>query len=137
MEYELKEHAPVYTSEEAAQIRGAKMEQGAKALIFRADGQPVLIVVPGNKRVDTKKFKQVYGIKDLKFLSPEEVFELTGLEVGAIPPLGNAMGLPTYADESLLRNETIEFNAGAHTKSIHLRSDDYLKICPAILGNFT
>jgi prolyl-tRNA editing enzyme YbaK/EbsC (Cys-tRNA(Pro) deacylase) len=35
--FEVLEHAPVSTSEDAARVRGTPLEQGAKALVVRAD----------------------------------------------------------------------------------------------------
>lgn len=134
--YQLFEHEPVFTSEEAAKIRGTALKQGAKAIIFFADKNPVLIVVSGDNRVDTKKFKQEYHIKDLCLLNPDEVKELTGLEIGAIPPFGNLMKLATYMDEKVLENEEIIFNVGSHTKSIKMRLRDFVNLCQPIIGNF-
>ncbi len=78
--YTLTEHEPVHTSEEAAKVRGTTLSQGAKALIFFADKKPLLIVVPGDKRANLKKFKKTFSIKDLRMASPEEVTQLTGLK---------------------------------------------------------
>lgn len=36
--------------------------------------------------------------------SPEEVTQLTGLKIGAIPPVGKAINLPSYFDQSLKSN---------------------------------
>lgn len=135
--YQLFEHEPVYTSAEAARIRQTKETQGAKALLFLADKKPILLVLPGNKKVDTKTFKKTFNIKDLSFAKPEQVLELTGLEVGAVPPFGNVMNLPTYIDKSLLNEDEIVFNAGAHTKSIKMKTADFLKLCKPIIDLFS
>ncbi len=134
--YQLFEHEPVFTSEQAAKIRNTKMCQGAKAIIFSADSKPLLIVVPGDKRVNTKTFKKLYNIKDLRILSPEQVKEITGLEIGAIPPFGSAMNLTTYVDNSVFKNEEIVFNAGAHTKSILMKSKDFEILEKPIIESF-
>lgn len=135
--YQLFEHEPVFTSEQAAKIRNTKMCQGAKAIIFSADSKPILVVVPGDRRVDSKIFKKLYNIKDLRLLSADEVKELTGLEIGAIPPFGSAMNLKTYCDQKVFENEEIVFNAGAHTKSILMKSKDFLSLVKPIVGNFS
>lgn len=134
--YQLFEHDPVYTSADAAKTRLTKESQGAKALIFLADKKPILLVLSGNKKVDTKTFKKTYSIKDLSFAKPEEVLKLTGLEVGAIPPFGNIMNLPIYVDKSLLNEEEIAFNAGAHTKSIKMKTQDFLTLCKPKICSF-
>lgn len=135
--YKLYEHQPVYTSGDAAKIRDTKETQGAKALVFLADKKPVLLVLPGNKKVDNKIFKNTFSIKDLSFAPREKVFEITGVEVGAVPPLGNVMNLPTYVDKSLLNEEEVAFNAGAHTKSIKMKTKDFIFVCKPNISSFS
>jgi len=137
VEYDLIVHQPVYTSQDAARIRDTNIHQGAKAIIFTADQKPILIVVPGDYRIDTKKFKKEYQIRDLQMMKPEEIKELTGLEIGAIPPFGNVMGLPMYVDQELLKNDWISFNAGAHTQSVKMKARDFIHLAkPHATGNF-
>jgi Ala-tRNA(Pro) deacylase len=133
---ELLTHAPVSTSEEAARVRGTPLEQGAKALVCRADGRPVLLVVPANRRVDARAFKRVFGVKDLRMVSADELAALTGLEVGAVPPFGALLGLPTYVDALLLDCPRIAFNAGSRSVSITMATPDYARLAQATVGRF-
>ncbi len=135
--YQLFEHEPVFTSEQAAKVRNTKMCQGAKAIIFKADDTPILIVVPGDRRVDSKVFKKLYNIKDLRLLTADEVKELTGLEIGAIPPYGSVMNLKTYCGRKVFENDEIVFNAGTHTKSILMKSKDFEILENPIVNNFS
>jgi len=137
VEYEVLEHAPAFTSEEAARVRGTELSQAAKALVFRADRDPVLIVVPGNRRVDTTAVKKAHGIKNLWFVSPEQVRELTGVEIGAVPPFGSLLGIPTYLDRRVAQNEQIVFNAGSHTKSVRMAAADLVTLTDPIIGEYS
>lgn len=129
IDYEELEHEPVFTSEQAAKIRGLKLSQGAKALLLCADGQFFLLaIVPGNRKLDTKALKKILGIKDLRFATPKEVKEVMGCEIGACYPLGVIANLKTYVDNHLAQEEIISFNAGLHTKSIKMKCKDYLKL---------
>ena len=134
--YELLEHAPVYTSEQAAQVRGTELKQGAKAIVFLADGKGILLVVAADRRIDTKSFKKLYAVKDLRMATPEEVARMTGLQIGSIPPFGNVLNLSTYIDESVTENQTIAFNAGSHTTSVLMSSRDFLNIVQPVVGRF-
>lgn len=124
--FEELEHKPVITSEQAAKIRGLKLSQGGKSLVLKADGQFVLAVIPGDRRLDTKAFKKLLNIRDLRFATPEEVIQVMGCEVGACYPLGVIANLKTYADNQFNNEEIISFNVGLHTKSIKMRWEDYL-----------
>jgi Ala-tRNA(Pro) deacylase len=128
VEYEVIEHEPVFTSADAAKIRDTNVSMGAKALVLMADKKPVLAVVPGNERLDFKKFKKEYGVKDLRMAKPEEVFEITTLEIGSIPPVGKAMDLKSYYDESFLEKDVVAFNAGSHTISIKMKAKDLISV---------
>ncbi len=133
--FEFFEHEPVRTSEEAAKIRpGYSLKQGAKAIIVRVKEKGgnkyfSMLVVPGDKRFDTDKVKQILNAKDIRFATEGEVKEMTnGVEPGGVPPFGNLFGLKVMADPSLFSNEKIIFNAGDRSYSIAMRSEDYKKI---------
>src|SRR3989344_1737448 len=134
--YELLEHKPVYTSLDASSIRDTNLSMGAKALVFMADKKPILVVLPGDKKVDTSIFKKSFGIKDFRMASKEEVKEITSLEVGAIPPLGSALNLASYFDEIFKEKDMMAFNAGSHTKSIKMKAADLLDIEKPVFGNY-
>lgn len=135
--YEVFEHKPVFTSEEAAKVRGTELKQGAKALVMFSDKKPIMIVLPADRKVDTKKFKAAYKIKDLRMATPDEVKATVHVEIGAVPPFGNLFSIPLYVDNTLFENESIDFNGGSHTKSIEMKSSDYKKVTNPILGDFT
>ncbi len=129
-------HEPVRTSEEAAQVRGTPLEQGAKALVYRADGRPVLLVLQAHRRVNSRAVKQALGVKDLRMVSPEDLREMTGMEVGAVPPFGSLLGLPVFVDERLLDLPRISFNAGSRTTSVVMAPADYQRLEQPTSGRF-
>lgn len=119
-------HAPVFTSEEAAAVRGAPLSSGAKALVVKAGVAFVLLVVPADRKLDSKKARTALGTKAIRFATPDEVFALAGLKPGSIPPFGSLFGLPTHADPALGLNPAINFNAGDHAISVQMTPADYL-----------
>lgn len=52
--------------------------------------------------------------------------ELTGLEIGSIPPVGKVFGLETWMDDELAKEEQLCFNAGRHDTSMIMKKDAYL-----------
>lgn len=135
--FEVLQHAPARTSEEAAIIRGTPREQGAKALVFQADERTILLVIQGNRRLDSRAVKRAYGIKNLRMLPAEDLLAQTGLEPGAVPPFGSLLAIPTYADEGLLGMPRIVFNAGSRSTSVLLATADYLRLEKPTVGRFT
>ena len=122
----ISRHKPVYTSEEAAAVRGVPLSSGAKALICKGEDQFVMFVIPADRRLNSRQVRRLYGWRKFRFANREEVFTLTGLTPGSIPPFGSVFGLPTCCDEKLGENTTINFNAGDHAISMSMRHTDYL-----------
>jgi len=127
--YNLYEHEPVYTSEQAAKVRGdVQLKQGAKSLVFQADEKFILFVLPGDLRADIQKLQMYLKVNKLQMASKESVKAKTGLEVGCIPPFGSVMGLKTYVDSRLGDNDEIAFNAARHDRSIKMKYIDFIKL---------
>ncbi len=129
-------HAPVYTSEEAANVRGTSLASGAKALICKADDQFVMFVLPADRKLASKPARTQLAAKSLRFATREEVLEITGLRPGSIPPFGSLFGLVTWCDELLGEQPQINFNAGDHGISISLTYADYVMAEAPRLGRF-
>lgn len=137
IKYQTYEHEPVHTSEDAARVRNTALHTGAKALLMYADGKAVMLTVPGDKKVDIKRFKTAFGCKDIRMATPEEVLRVTHVPIGAVPPFGHIFGIPLYMDTTLRQGESVVFNAGFHTKSISVSEKDYEKVAKPITGEFS
>jgi Ala-tRNA(Pro) deacylase len=121
------QHAPTFTSEESAKARGESLEVGAKAMLMKADDQYVLFVLSAAKKIDSKKVKSLLRTQSLRFASAEELFALTALVPGSVPPFGRPiLPFPLYVDESIQNLPYIAFNAGSLTNSIIMNTKDYL-----------
>ena len=127
----------MFTSEEAAAVRGVALSTGAKALICRVDDRFVMFVIPADRKLDSKQVRQAMGTHGLRFATRDELSELTGLLPGAVPPFGSLFGLPSYCDSRLGQNDRINFNAGDNSISVSLRYEDYLKVENPSLGAFS
>jgi Ala-tRNA(Pro) deacylase len=138
IDYEVLEHAPVYTSEEAARARRVELKTGVKALILKTEkGNFVIGLVAADRKIDLKKLAKIAGVKKLQLASPEETFKTTGCEVGSVHPFGNLFDLPTYLDISILENDKVNFNAGLHTVSIQMRAKDMIKAIRPVVEDFS
>jgi Ala-tRNA(Pro) deacylase len=134
--YQVLRHEPVYTSEDAARIRGTPLASGAKALICKGEDRFVMFVVPADRKLDSHAARRAKGWRKLRFATREEVLELTGLAPGSIPPFGSLFGLPTLCDARLGDKDVINFNAGDHSISVSMRYADYLLAEKPELGTF-
>lgn len=120
------------TVELAAQAVGCEPAHIAKTLSFLVDGSPVLIVAAGDARVDNHKYKDFFKAK-AKMLSPEEVVELVGHEVGGVCPFGVKEGVKVYLDESLKRFDIVYPACGSSNSAVKLSIPD-LEKCSGFLS---
>ena len=73
IEYKLMEHGHIHTSRDACAVRGCHLSQCTKSMIFKTnDGQFILAVCPGDKKVDTRKIGELEGGKKLRLASLED-----------------------------------------------------------------
>jgi prolyl-tRNA editing enzyme YbaK/EbsC (Cys-tRNA(Pro) deacylase) len=89
----------------AAAALGVEVGQIVKSLVFVRDGQPVMVLCAGDRRVDVERL-------GLTPAPADRVREVTGFSIGGVPPLGHDVALPTMIDESLRRFEIIWAAAG-------------------------
>jgi Ala-tRNA(Pro) deacylase len=136
IQFDVLRHRPVFTSEEAAAVRGAALASGAKALVCKVNERFVIIVLPADRKLASKAVRKAMGLKSLRFAAREEVEQLTGLAPGSIPPFGSLFRLETWCDERLAEQSRINFNAGDHSISISMTYGDYLAAEKPTLGQF-
>ncbi len=134
VKYEILEHEPVYTSEQAAKVRGVSLRTGVKALVCKnSESKFILVLVRADKRADLDRVAKLEGTKKVSLASPGEVLKHTGCEIGSVPPFGHPRALKTYLDREILKEEEVNFNIGEHTKSIKMKAGDLLKVMEPVL----
>ena len=90
-----------HTAQEAADAISCTVAEIAKSILFRSQsGKPVLVVASGVNKVDEKKIRALLGEK-IERASPDFVKEMTGFEVGGVPPVAHANPCVVYLDEDL------------------------------------
>ena len=130
--HEVKEHEPVFTSEQAAQVRGVPLRMGVKAMVLKSGEGFILVLIRADKRVDLKLVEELEG-KRVRLATAEEVLRVTGCEIGSVPPFGFLKPFKTYLDKEVLQEERVTFNAGLHTASVVMEGKDLLKVVSAVL----
>lgn len=133
--YKIFEHARVYTSQEAAKIRGVPLSSGVKAMVVKSKNGFCLTLIPGDRRIDFDKLKNKIGKASLA--SAEDVFRVTGCEIGSVHPFGNLFGLQVFMDRHILDNEIVNFNAGLHEVSISMSPREMARLIEPEIGEFS
>ena len=116
----------------AAQALGCGEGEIAKSLTFMVNGEPIMIVAAGDARIDNHKYKEEFGAK-AKMLTPDEVRELIGHEVGGVCPFAVNDGVKVYLDKTLRRYEVVYPACGSSNSAVGMtigeleRASGYIK----------
>lgn len=78
----------VRTINELAQFLNVPTEILAKSLVYKHNGQPVLILMLGNDQLVEAKLLKALGGGEISPMEPEELKNLTGANAGSIGPIG-------------------------------------------------
>ncbi len=128
--YEIFEHEPVFTNPKMAEALNVSEAETVKSLVLLTkEKKMIVLVLPGDKKVNWKQAAAGAGTKKVSFAKPEQVSEKVGCEVGCVPPFGQLTTLPIYMDKDLTKKEFVYFNPGVHDKSYKIKAWDLKKLC--------
>lgn len=131
-------HEPTRTSERSACVRGEELRVGGKALVIKVDDAFRLFVLSAERKLDSAAIKRHFKARKTRFATPEELREMTGLVPGSVPPFGPPiLPFPLHADESVVENDRIAFNAGSLTDSIVMPIGDYVRLAKPEVFRFS
>lgn len=130
----------VHTAD-AASVTGISITRITKNLVSQTDsGEYVLLVVPGDRRVNIKKAATVLGVKNVSTIPFNEAESISGFPPGGTPTVGHKMKMfgknddkrrgitRTVIDRPLLNYETIFCGGGSREKLLELKVKEILNL---------
>lgn len=122
-----------------ARTLGYRERQMVKTLIFEAaHGERVLVMVGGDQSAISGHLKKAIGSKNIRMADFATVKEVTGYEVGSIPPFHwQPAGFRSFLEASLLDEPMLGVGAGVWGYEIMIRPADLVQACQAIVVNLT
>jgi prolyl-tRNA synthetase len=87
-----------------------------KTMVYIADGQPVAVLVRGDRDVQEVKLKNLLGVADVALAEDKQVFDATGVPTGYLGPRGITIRVVADREVAAMRN----FVVGANEKNYHL-----------------
>ncbi|MEM4021216.1 MAG: YbaK/EbsC family protein [Nitrososphaerota archaeon] len=113
----LELEAPVKTVEQAAKATGVDPGQIIKSILLITEKEgAVLAIVDGRSRIDLEKVGRRFG--KTRLASAREVKEVTGYEVGELPPVG--IPVKTLIDPKVLERSYVLGGGGAINRLIKI-----------------
>ena len=107
------------TVEHAARQVGCSQAEIAKTLSFIVDDKPVIIVMAGDGRVNSSKFKAQFHTKP-SMVPRDRVEELIGFLPGGVCPFGIDKSIPVWLDVSMKRFDIVHPAGGNEFTSVRL-----------------
>lgn len=99
-----------------AEFLDVEVKDIIKTMIFLADGEPVAVLVRGDREVQSVKVKNLLNVSDVELAEDDLVWKLTQLPVGYIGPVDIPIRL--VADQEVM--EMVNGVSGANEKGHHL-----------------
>ena len=115
------------SAQDVEKLYGCPLNHVLKTILFISDEEPILVVVPGDKRVDKNKLSNLVNGK-LRIANPDEVLMITGYSVGGVSPFGIENTIKMIIDKSAFDTETVNIGSGDAIIGIELKSADLKSI---------
>lgn len=131
IDYEKLEHEPVYTVEEAQNIKGKIQGIGCKNLFLKnKECQYYLYMLREDKKADLKNVAKILECGRLSFASEDELYELLKLRKGSVTPLGiiNDDSKVTIILDKELQGQRLLVHPNVNTATISILYEDLLKV---------
>jgi Ala-tRNA(Pro) deacylase len=128
LSYEILQHPHTSSSAETADAAYIWDDQLAKSVLLEDERGYVMAVLPASHRVDLKKLRHAMH-RHLEFATEAELARIFGdCEVGAIPPLGEAYGIPVVWDDHLSNLGCVYFEAGDHEDLVYMGGAEFRQL---------
>jgi Cys-tRNA(Pro) deacylase len=119
------------TASDSARELGVGLNRIVKSLVFVHEGEPVIVLLPGDRKADMKAVARVLGARKITLADPERVLEWTGFPVGAVPPLGHKRNITILMDDMIPVKGSIYPAAGETNNAFETSFRDLLELTGA------
>jgi len=129
--FTIHEHTPSYTVADAGERLPFPAERLLKAIAFKIKaGGYVLAAVRGPDRIDYRKLAAACGTKraDIVRLTPEEVSDVFGVEVGSVSPIPLQEGVQVFFDSQVPMHETVFCGIGRADRTLEIHLTDLVQL---------
>lgn len=107
-----------------------------KTLVF-IGRNPVVVIMPGDKRANTAKIEELTGERGLRMAKPVEVMALTGYGVGSVSPFGIDPAIKQIADNSVLALSSLFLGSGKSDVLIKISQTEFGKSFRGIFASIS
>ncbi len=129
---------PMTTAEAAAeQLKIAVGGIFKSVVLTDPENNSYVVVVPGDRRINTNLVAKLVGAKKVKFASAEKVLEDTGYPAGGTPPIGHRKKIQVIIDEGLFAYEFGYGGGGRHELLLKISPNEIVNVTQGTVANVT
>ncbi len=138
IDYEVIPHGTAFTAQQTAQVEQIPPSHFVKAVVLTTDKKAAMVVLPADRKVSLEKIRHLSGCREVRLAEESEFRSLfPSSEIGAMPPFGRLYGMKLWADQDILLEDEIFFNAGTHHASVRMRVEDFKRLSGASFENIS
>jgi Cys-tRNA(Pro)/Cys-tRNA(Cys) deacylase len=129
--FTIHEHVPSQTFADAMERLSFPAERLLKTIAFKTKaGGYILAAVRGSDRIDYRKLAAASGTRrtDVMRLTPEEVADVFGVEVGSVGPITLNERVTVFFDTQVPVNETVFCGIGRDDRTLEIYLKDLVQI---------
>ena len=99
-----------HTAQEVADYLNRPLEQITKSMIFKVDGEFIIVLVRGHHEINDVKLKAYFGTDNIELATQDEIINLIGAKPGSIGPI-QEKGIKVYADNFVQESPNLVIGA--------------------------
>lgn len=135
--HRLIDHPATFRARDEARAADLPPGRVAKTIVVSDHGRLWLAVIPANRRIDLRRLRTALAASTKLRLATERELKAAfpQFDVGALPPLGELIGVKEVVDPRLLDAPMVLTPAGDHTHGVLVDPDDLLEAAGAQLAD--
>ncbi|MDD5748110.1 MAG: YbaK/EbsC family protein [Actinomycetota bacterium] len=122
-----KVSGPAASLEIAAEAAGVDPHEIARVEVLRADDNPVIVIVPGDREIDFEKLGKITNSSIIEKLHPDDILSLTGYHERVMPPVAHVTEMPVFIDYYTLKVDVLYTGSGENGSILKIRSYDLVR----------
>ncbi len=123
---------------DASLATGIDLHRITKNLVSVTDsGEHVVLIVPGDRRVNLKEAARVLSAKNVRLMPFEQSESVSGYPPGGTPSLGFKTRMRVIVDKELESFETFYCGGGSRDRLLEIRFTDVVRLNDAIVAQIS
>ena len=129
--YDYVEHGGTAVSSSSL---GVPEHEVVKTLVMETDkGEPLLVLMHGDRKVATKELARVAGAKRVFPCKPEDAARHSGYLVGGCSPFGTRKRMPVFMERSILEIPRVYINGGRRGYLLGMAPSEITRVLSPVL----